>query len=155
MKHFLYTLGAGVVICFIVACFTEGTYFSIAMTVMLMGILLLVLIAVGEKCTRGDSVARDLLITLGILPIIGAGLIWGIPKISKVIPYCSKAGYYAFRYSVPVENVLVEDKPEDCDWDYSPLGNKGCHYESVVTIQDNPESSPEYVTVKWERVSGE
>jgi hypothetical protein len=44
--------------------------------------------------------------------------------------------WYSARYGVDVDRVHVEAKPEDCDYYYAPVGNKGCHYEEVVTTFD-------------------
>jgi hypothetical protein len=41
--------------------------------------------------------------------------------------------WYSYLYSVDTDRVHWNSKPSDCDWTYSPLGGKGCHYEKVVT----------------------
>ena len=41
--------------------------------------------------------------------------------------------WYAFKYGVPQDKVTINDAPLDCNWLYSPLGNKGCHYEKRVS----------------------
>jgi len=41
--------------------------------------------------------------------------------------------WYAFKYGVPQDKVTIDDAPTDCDWFYSPLGSKGCHYEKEVS----------------------
>jgi len=44
--------------------------------------------------------------------------------------------YYAFRYNIPSERVEFQNKPHDCEWVKSPLGNKYCHYDKkVVTVR--------------------
>jgi hypothetical protein len=41
--------------------------------------------------------------------------------------------WYAARYLLPPDKVIVENKPTDCDFLRAPLGTKGCHFEAVVT----------------------
>jgi hypothetical protein len=41
---------------------------------------------------------------------------------------------YATQYSVPETSVTVADKPHDCAFLASPLGEKYCHHERVVTV---------------------
>lgn len=41
---------------------------------------------------------------------------------------------YSRTYEVPVTNIAIEDKPTSCDWTRSPMGNKGCHYQAVVSV---------------------
>jgi len=40
---------------------------------------------------------------------------------------------YSNQYDVPMSQVKRETRPSNCDWDFAPLGKKGCHYEKVVT----------------------
>jgi hypothetical protein len=37
--------------------------------------------------------------------------------------------WYAIKYGVKVNEVTVNKKPHNCDWDTAPMGNKNCHYE--------------------------
>jgi hypothetical protein len=46
---------------------------------------------------------------------------------------------YSFSYSTTVDDVHINERPISCDWGYSPLGIKGCHYEKLIT------------TIAWER----
>lgn len=41
--------------------------------------------------------------------------------------------WYGSRYGVPASQVRIETKPHNCDWDFAPLGKKGCHYEKEAT----------------------
>src|SRR5256885_11358381 len=41
---------------------------------------------------------------------------------------------YVVQYGSSMDKVTVEEKPEDCDWDYAPIGRKGCHYEKNVIV---------------------
>jgi hypothetical protein len=41
--------------------------------------------------------------------------------------------WYAVKYGVFPVDVTIADKPGDCDWTRSPLGNKGCHYAAMGT----------------------
>jgi predicted small lipoprotein YifL len=47
---------------------------------------------------------------------------------------CGRRMLYSFEYNVNEDQVHGEDKPPDCDWDYAPLGNKGCHYEREISV---------------------
>ena len=70
------------------------------------------------------------------------------------------------KYGVGLDRVHVDVKPEDCDYNYAPLGYKGCHYEEVVTTFDrvgNPVvgahwlagGKVEFVNVGWVKVKGD
>jgi hypothetical protein len=39
---------------------------------------------------------------------------------------------YSTQYTIPEADISIYDKPQDCDWSFAPLGNKGCHYELTV-----------------------
>ena len=39
---------------------------------------------------------------------------------------------YTLQYGT--DSVTVDDKPEDCDYNFAPIGNKGCHYEKSVVV---------------------
>jgi hypothetical protein len=41
--------------------------------------------------------------------------------------------WYGFKYDVGTDQVHVSAKPSNCDWNWAPMGNKGCHYDRVVT----------------------
>jgi len=59
---------------------------------------------------------------------------------------------YAFEYQTNSDNVIVENKPKNCDWGHAPIGDKGCHYKKVVTPQKNEKDKVTSVYVTWERV---
>jgi hypothetical protein len=46
----------------------------------------------------------------------------------------SNLAYRAQYPSARAEDIKVQSKPIDCDWDYAPLGRKGCHYEKRVVV---------------------
>jgi hypothetical protein len=39
---------------------------------------------------------------------------------------------YSTQYKVNYSQVYRRDKPSDCDYDFAPLGKKGCYYQKVV-----------------------
>ncbi len=41
---------------------------------------------------------------------------------------------YALAYDTDESRVSVEPKPHNCDFLYAPIGDKGCHYERVVSV---------------------
>lgn len=45
---------------------------------------------------------------------------------------------YAVRYQVEPDQVFIDQKPHNCDWLSAPLGDKHCHYDSVVMVY-NPD----------------
>ena len=75
---------------------------------------------------------------------------------------------YAAEYQLDLDQITIERKPHDCEWDSAPLGNKHCRYDEFVTVlnQDSkvietsfgkaePEPSdqkPSKVHVEWRRV---
>jgi hypothetical protein len=64
------------------------------------------------------------------------------------------ACYYALNYDTSPANVTIQHKPENCDYDWSPVGKKGCHYEkSVNTFVDDKHKTQ--VIVSWTRQEDE
>jgi hypothetical protein len=59
---------------------------------------------------------------------------------------------YSFQYDVDLDNVFVDKKPKNCDWEHAPIGDKGCHYKKVVTPQKNEKDKVKSVYVTWEKV---
>lgn len=96
---------------------------------------------------------------LGILVL--ALVVWWLLPIDWRIKYASE-------YMLDPEQVDIERKPHDCDWDSAPLGNKHCHYEEFVTVynQDDKiietsfgkvdpgplDQTPRKVHVEWRRI---
>jgi hypothetical protein len=63
-------------------------------------------------------------------------LFWGV--IYVLVSYVPdstwvNAIWYGIKYQVAFTQVQTNDKPSDCDWTHSPLGNKGCHYKAAVS----------------------
>jgi len=62
------------------------------------------------------------------------GWIWGSVFVGiAACSYWIGPNVYAIKYSVSADRVFVDPKPTDCDFWHAPLGNKGCHYERIVT----------------------
>jgi hypothetical protein len=62
----------------------------------------------------------------------------GFLVIAAIAAYVYWAGgvktvWYAMVYKVSIANVHVDPQPGDCDFMHAPLGEKGCHYESLVS----------------------
>jgi hypothetical protein len=52
---------------------------------------------------------------------------------------------YALEYETDSSNVIIEDKPHDCEWETAPLGAK--NYEKDVTVtKDSAGKNSVYVT---------
>jgi hypothetical protein len=51
------------------------------------------------------------------------------------LKYCTESEQqrYAGKYDLKPEQVTIEKKPHDCDYQTSPLGNKNCHYERTIS----------------------
>jgi hypothetical protein len=45
-------------------------------------------------------------------------------------------GVYSIKYALSADKIYLDPKPPDCDFWYLPVGNKGCHYQSVVIARD-------------------
>jgi hypothetical protein len=70
--------------------------------------------------------AKDLIAVVVLLIIVGIVVwIWSAGGIFKTV--------LSLRFSVSPENISIEPKPHDCDYNRAPLGDKGCHYEPAVT----------------------
>lgn len=41
---------------------------------------------------------------------------------------------YAAEYTLDTDQVTIDRKPHDCEWDSAPIGNKHCHYAELVTV---------------------
>lgn len=39
---------------------------------------------------------------------------------------------YSIEYSIPYDQVKIDQKAHDCEWETAPIGNKNCHYEAEV-----------------------
>ena len=60
--------------------------------------------------------------------------------------------HYAVLYSVDMNRVFVEPRPSDCDFSRAPIGDKGCHYEKVVTTEKGDTGKTTGVYVSWNKV---
>jgi len=74
---------------------------------------------------------------------------------------------YAAEYWIDIEQITIEHKPHNCDWDSAPIGSKHCHYDAIVTVYNQyghviegpgrdktnpPNDQNEKIHVEWERV---
>jgi hypothetical protein len=60
----------------------------------------------------------------------------------------------ALTYHVSLSQVSSDPKPTNCEWDYAPLGNKGCHYEKQVELTREPVGgSVTSVWITWNKVT--
>jgi hypothetical protein len=60
---------------------------------------------------------------------------------------------YEMEYYIPARNVDIEPKPDDCDFDRAPRGNKRCHFEKSVIFKRTDIGEVMEVFVTWDRVS--
>lgn len=73
------------------------------------------------KATAGQIISKILLAVLvvGVLP--------------PLFQYGTTRCWYSLYYAVDPEHVTVGHKPHNCDYDWAPVGNKGCRYNKEVT----------------------
>jgi hypothetical protein len=95
-----------------------------------------------EATPTNSDTAIGCLILLVLAAAIG-GLAWWVAPDKYA---------YALEYSVDSENVFVEKKPKTCDWEHAPMGDKGCHFNKVVTTQKDQTGKVTSVYVSWEKV---
>lgn len=43
------------------------------------------------------------------------------------------AYWISITEDAPVDKVIIEKKPHDCEFSAAPLGDKNCHYEKVMS----------------------
>jgi len=83
--------------------------------------------------------------------------------------------WFSLRYNVPYEQVTLNKKPHDCEYETAPLGNKNCHYEKEISAvrvgtstdhrpiwsaddgktwnwNDGPDPVKPYVLITWRKV---
>lgn len=90
-------------------------------------------------------VALAVFIVLVILPVVvSEGSIWLFPN--------GTFGY-SVKFEVNEKDVFVQPKPHDCEWDKAPIGNKYCHFESVVTTENGANGKIKAVYVGWQKIN--
>jgi hypothetical protein len=84
--------------------------------------------------------------------------LWIIGTILAALwPYMSLdpvKSWYALTNKVPVERVVMEKKPHDCEFATAPLGSKHCHYDAkafVIPATENADGRRSLV-VSYEKV---
>ena len=61
----------------------------------------------------------------------------------------------ALKYNVAMEQVIMDPKPQGCDFNDSPIGEKHCHFETSVNVVRScltPNCPVERVYVSWRKV---
>jgi hypothetical protein len=99
-----------------------------------------------EQANSKTSETASGCLILIILAAVLIGLIW------LFAPDTFYKYAYVFEYNVSAENVIMDSKPKNCDWEHAPLGDKGCHYKKAVTPQKDDKNRVTSVYVSWERV---
>jgi hypothetical protein len=104
-------------------------------------------VAIPEKTKKdaGEFVAG--MFGLAMLAAIVAGLwFWLAPDSLQLTT----------KYNLPDSAVYVQPKPHNCDFDWAPIGNKGCRYVKHTMLLDahdnevQPPTQPTSVLVTWE-----
>jgi len=77
----------------------------------------------------------------------GAAVVYEVhaPSIGALF---SKEGWYAIEYGVHYDQIHLDKRPHDCEYDASPLGNKYCHYEKHATVEKRGEQNTA-VYITW------
>ena len=90
-----------------------------------------------------------------VMAKIGYGLL-AVIVLLVIIPWLLPDDWpikYAMQENVNRDNISIDKKPHDCDWDSSPLGDKHCHYKSQMTFYDGKYGDAnKKLTVSWQRV---
>lgn len=61
--------------------------------------------------------------------------------------------WYSVTKGTDSERVFFQAEPLDCDFLYAPIGNKGCHYDKVVTVIPKDEQHGEKsVDISWDKI---
>lgn len=74
-----------------------------------------------------EAFSKVLWLSLFVIAIVIA--VFSLPHVFSESPWA-----YALVYNTDSSRVQILPKPADCDWDYAPLGRKGCHYEKEVSV---------------------
>jgi hypothetical protein len=65
------------------------------------------------------------------------GWIWGSVFVAIAAWfYWFGPSVYSIKYAVSADKIYLDPKPPDCDFWHAPVGNKGCHHQSVVIARD-------------------
>jgi hypothetical protein len=59
---------------------------------------------------------------------------------------------YSLYYAVDTDNVSITDKPHDCAFLTSPVGDKWCHYDRNVDVNHHQDGTNSAVFVDWIKV---
>ena len=68
---------------------------------------------------------------LAILVLIFVG--FGYYRL-KEYRFSPRVIWYAVEYGAEPNDIYIEPKPHDCDWEEAPKGNKGCHFEVELVV---------------------
>ena len=77
-----------------------------------------------------------------------------LPALGKHAEPPSQYGI-ALKYGVTMEQVIMDPKPPGCDFNDSPIGDKHCHFETLVNVVRScltPNCPVERVYVSWHKV---
>jgi len=65
--------------------------------------------------------------------------------------YDAPAFVYAWAYNVEPNQVFKSPKPNDCEWEAAPSGDKFCHYDKAIDAENDEAGKPS-VWVDWAKV---
>lgn len=113
--------------------------------------------------TGEEAVGRGNLLRVVFLGIVIVGVVYlavhlGVrswfPTPGK---HAEPPGQYgiALKYHVTMEQVIMDPKPQGCDFSNAPIGDKHCHFEPSVNVVRScltPNCPVERVYVSWRKV---
>jgi hypothetical protein len=113
--------------------------------------------------TGEEAVGRGNLLRVVFLGIVIVGTVYLAVHLGVrtwwVTPgkHAEPPGQYgiALKYNVTMEQVIMDAKPQGCDFSDAPIGDKHCHFEPSVNVVRSclqPNCPVERVYVSWQKV---
>jgi hypothetical protein len=113
--------------------------------------------------TGEESVGRGNLLRLGVRGIVIVGVVYlaahfGVRNLFLTPgKHPEPQGQYgiALKYNVTMEQVILDPKPQGCDFSDAPMGDKHCHFEHSVYVKREcltPNCPVKSVYVTWHKV---
>lgn len=132
-----------------------GALFVVAQTVV--GIL----IGIVALTRRKTPMKAEAVIQKGIAGLFIVGMLYGVG--GYVADWMFPDSPLAIRWRYSLESTVehpvyfIDKRPHDCEFLTAPIGDKHCHYDRNVSINQNhnptsPEWGSTYVYVSWQKV---
>src|ERR1035438_654272 len=79
----------------------------------------------GTQLNSGNTVSLTIKWILGIA-VLAVIVWWLLPDDWRI--------KYAAEYMLDTDQVIIERKPHNCEWNSSPIGDKHCHYDAMIMV---------------------